>query len=141
MTTTDPELPITPIVYQESYADECGIDLDTIIHVWKTVDWEKHVYNATLDGYKVIVSGTWNLNDIQSDLDWMRYYSQNIRDFGGLEVLLQLNDFGRNTLTISPNSERDWMNFDAECASEFPSTYSHAFSVKILWFCSHLLQV
>ncbi|CAH8853331.1 unnamed protein product, partial [Trichobilharzia szidati] len=38
---------------------------------------------ATLDGYNVIVSGTWNLNDIQNDLDWMRYYAQNIRDFGG----------------------------------------------------------
>ncbi|CAH8853305.1 unnamed protein product, partial [Trichobilharzia szidati] len=58
------------------------IDHKTIIHVWKTVDWQKYVYNATRDGYNVIVSGTWNLNDIQNDLDWMRYYAQNIRDFG-----------------------------------------------------------
>ncbi|CAH8853245.1 unnamed protein product, partial [Trichobilharzia szidati] len=81
--TKDPKLPITPIVYQESYRDECEIDRRTIIHVWKTVDWQKHVHTAILDGYKVIVSGTWNLNDIQNDLDWMRYYAQNIRDFGG----------------------------------------------------------
>nr|CAH8820765.1 unnamed protein product [Trichobilharzia regenti] len=56
-------------------------------------DWEKHVYNATLDGYKVIVSGTWNLNDIRCDLDWMRYYSQNIKEFGDtLHLILDLNN-------------------------------------------------
>ncbi|CAH8853291.1 unnamed protein product, partial [Trichobilharzia szidati] len=81
--TTDPDYPMTPIVYQESFVEECGYDQSTIIHVWKSDNWKNYTFNATEDGHSVIISGIWNLNDLQHDDDWSRYFEQNIRDFGG----------------------------------------------------------
>nr|CAH8856062.1 unnamed protein product [Trichobilharzia regenti] len=79
----DPKAAITPILYQEVLDHGYQGDENTVIHVWKTSDWKGYTKKATKKKFNVIVSGDWNLNDLGDENDWMKYYRQNIIDFGG----------------------------------------------------------
>ncbi|CAH8854508.1 unnamed protein product [Trichobilharzia szidati] len=81
--TADPKTAITPILYQEVLDYGYQGDENTVIHVWKTADWQGYTRKATEKNFNVIISGDWNLNDLRDENDWVKYYKQNIREFGG----------------------------------------------------------
>ncbi|CAH8852869.1 unnamed protein product, partial [Trichobilharzia szidati] len=75
--------PITPILYQDVLEYGYQGDENTVIHVWETSDWEEYIKKATGKKFNVIVSGDWVLSDLHNEYDWIKYYEQDIRKFGG----------------------------------------------------------
>lgn len=71
-------------VWQDVWDNRVKVFNDTILQIWKSdKDWKGYVKNATLDGYKVILSSPWYLNYIKYGSDWYDFYKIEPTDFEG----------------------------------------------------------
>ena len=75
----------TPVVWQEVFNLNLTLTASTIIDVWKGFD-RKTMEDATRSGFKVILSGCWYLDFLDSN--WEKFYSCNPRNFTGPKGLL-----------------------------------------------------
>ncbi|CAH8853311.1 unnamed protein product, partial [Trichobilharzia szidati] len=73
-------------------------DENTVIHVWQSFDWKEYTRNATGKNLNVIVSGDWDLSDFHNEYDWIKYYEQDIREFGGSDEQVSLVIGGEATI-------------------------------------------
>ncbi|CAH8838472.1 unnamed protein product [Trichobilharzia szidati] len=95
---TDRNPPIIPILCQDVLEYGYQREENTVIHVWKTKTWKGYTRKATGKRFNVIVSGDWDLSDLHNEYDWIKYYEQDIREFGGSDEEASLVIGGEATL-------------------------------------------
>nr|CAH8845408.1 unnamed protein product [Trichobilharzia regenti] len=81
---------VTPVVWQDVYENGYRPSNATVIHVRKAEDWPQLVKSITSDGYRVILSSCWQINNANFSGDWYDYYECDPGAFEGTEDEQQL---------------------------------------------------
>ncbi|KAL1501005.1 hypothetical protein ABEB36_006411 [Hypothenemus hampei] len=77
------KLQYNSIVWQEVFSNGAKLPENTLVHVWKRVDWKDTLKNVTASGKQALFSACWYLDTLNSGGDWEDFYYCDPSEFDG----------------------------------------------------------